>query len=86
MLINLTIFQLFTGFYDTTTGPKTDSSSYTKIAEDIEAQPDEILFLTDNPDGNFLFLIDVHDRALQFIPAPTSPWLVREKNTTCYLP
>ena len=58
MLINDDyFFQLFTGFYDTTTGPKTDSSSYTKIAEDIEAQPDEILFLTDNPDGNFLFLI-----------------------------
>ena len=60
MLINDDyFFQLFTGFYDTTTGPKTDSSSYTKIAEDIEAQPDEILFLTDNPDGNFLFLIYV---------------------------
>lgn len=44
------LLELFTGFYDTTTGPKTDSSSYTKIAEDIEAQPDEILFLTDNPD------------------------------------
>lgn len=44
------LLELFTGFYDTTIGPKTDSSSYTKIAEDIDAQPDEILFLTDNPD------------------------------------
>lgn len=44
------LLELFTGFYDTTTGSKTDKTSYTKIAEDIDAEPEEILFLTDTPD------------------------------------
>jgi enolase-phosphatase E1 len=38
------------GHFDTTTGPKKESASYTKIAEAIGTDPGEILFLTDNLD------------------------------------
>jgi len=37
-----------TGFYDLSTGPKTDKESYAHIAEDVEAKPEELLFLTDS--------------------------------------
>ena len=50
-------FQLFSGYFDTTTGPKTDAESYKKIKAEIDTdgdlQPDEILFLTDDPAGMF---------------------------------
>jgi enolase-phosphatase E1 len=36
-------------YFDTTTGPKTDAASYTKIANAIGLAPSEILFLTDAP-------------------------------------
>ena len=36
-------------YFDTTTGPKTEPESYTKIAKAIELPPGEILFLTDAP-------------------------------------
>lgn len=46
------ITDMFTGFFDTEVGPKTESESYKKIkqeiSEDIESQ--EILFLTDDPE------------------------------------
>ena len=55
-LILISLFQLFSGYYDTTTGPKTEAESYKKIASEIDTegdlQPDEILFLTDDPKGN----------------------------------
>ena len=51
LLGSLGFFQLFTDFFDTTIGDKKDSGSYKKIAEKIEVSPDEILFLTDMPDG-----------------------------------
>ncbi|MDP9034745.1 MAG: acireductone synthase [Myxococcota bacterium] len=41
---------LFSGFFDTTTGGKRDSSSYTMIARAIGAQPPEIIFLSDTPE------------------------------------
>ncbi|KAK7490207.1 hypothetical protein BaRGS_00018552 [Batillaria attramentaria] len=40
---------VFTGFFDTTTGAKTDSESYKKIATEINIPAEEILFLTDLP-------------------------------------
>ncbi|KAK6182527.1 hypothetical protein SNE40_010190 [Patella caerulea] len=41
---------VFTGYYDTTTGSKTDSASYKKITGEIGVLADEILFLTDKPE------------------------------------
>jgi len=38
---------LFEGFFDTTTGPKTEPESYRRIASSIGLAPDEILFLSD---------------------------------------
>ncbi|AOH84138.1 enolase [Sphingomonas panacis] len=38
---------LFSGYFDTTTGPKRESASYAKIAESIGVAADEILFLSD---------------------------------------
>lgn len=40
---------LFEGYFDTTTGPKTDRRSYDAIARAIGLPADEILFLSDNP-------------------------------------
>jgi len=37
----------FGGHYDTTTGPKKEAASYTKIAGDFKLPPEEILFLSD---------------------------------------
>lgn len=42
--------QYVSGHFDTTTGNKKDSLSYTKIAQMINVQMDNILFLSDNPD------------------------------------
>ncbi|XP_061167082.1 enolase-phosphatase E1-like [Saccostrea echinata] len=44
------LLELFTDFFDTTIGSKKDSASYKKIAEKIDVNPEEILFLTDMPD------------------------------------
>ncbi|KAL4237572.1 Enolase-phosphatase E1 [Mactra antiquata] len=51
------VTDMFTGFFDTTSGPKTESSSYETInkaiSEDVaddEVTPGEILFLTDSPE------------------------------------
>jgi enolase-phosphatase E1 len=38
---------LFGGFFDTTIGPKTESSSYLRIATQIGVPPDQILFFSD---------------------------------------
>lgn len=39
---------LFSGYFDTTTGPKLEASSYTKIATSIGFKPSDILFLSDH--------------------------------------
>lgn len=39
---------LFSGFFDTTTGPKVEAPSYTKIARAIGLPPGEVLFLSDS--------------------------------------
>ncbi|BFZ07110.1 hypothetical protein BsWGS_10149 [Bradybaena similaris] len=41
--------EVFSGYFDTTTGSKTDSASYKKIAAEIKTEPKYILFLTDIP-------------------------------------
>ena len=40
--------ELLSGYFDTTTGPKKEADSYGKIAEALELNPDEILFLSDS--------------------------------------
>jgi enolase-phosphatase E1 len=41
------LLPLFRGHYDTTTGPKKEAASYTKIAVECQLPPGEILFLSD---------------------------------------
>ena len=41
---------LFSGYFDTTTGPKREAASYAKIAGEIGAVPADILFLSDTPE------------------------------------
>jgi enolase-phosphatase E1 len=41
------LLPLFTGHYDTTTGPKREAASYAKIAADWGLEPGEVLFLSD---------------------------------------
>ncbi|KAJ2078548.1 enolase-phosphatase E1 [Coemansia sp. RSA 988] len=41
------MLQYISGHFDTTTGPKIDSSSYTAIADKIGVLPDRILFVSD---------------------------------------
>jgi len=43
------VVDLFSGFFDTTTGNKCEASSYKKITEEIGMKADEIMFLTDIP-------------------------------------
>lgn len=38
---------LFSGYFDTTTGPKREAASYARIADAIGCQPGEVLFLSD---------------------------------------
>ncbi len=40
---------LFSGYFDTTTGPKRDAASYAKIADAIGMGAPDILFLSDTP-------------------------------------
>lgn len=40
---------LFSGYFDTTSGPKQDAASYARIAEAIGAPAEAILFLSDHP-------------------------------------
>jgi enolase-phosphatase E1 len=42
---DLTVF--LNGYFDTTTGPKTEPSSYAQIAKRFELKPSEILFISD---------------------------------------
>jgi len=39
---------LFSGYFDTTSGPKKDANSYRTIAGEIGRAPEDILFLSDN--------------------------------------
>ena len=56
--MQLDVFQIFAGFFDTTFGPKNEAESYRTIKTEIEknceadsVNSEEILFLTDNPEG-----------------------------------
>jgi methionine salvage enolase-phosphatase E1 len=46
------LFQVFTDYFDTSIGSKTEAASYKKIIEQTKIPADEILFLTDLPEGN----------------------------------
>ena len=39
------------GYYDTTSGPKTEAESYKEISRDAEVPVEQFLFLTDNVKG-----------------------------------
>jgi enolase-phosphatase E1 len=41
---------LLDGYFDTATGPKKEAASYRRIAAEIRASPDEILFVSDSAD------------------------------------
>ncbi len=41
---------LFSGYFDTKIGNKKDPQSYRRIAEEIGLKPEEVLFLSDNPE------------------------------------
>ena len=43
------LLHLFKGHFDTNVGSKLEEKSYRRIAEEIGYQPDQILFLSDNP-------------------------------------
>ncbi|ESN93715.1 hypothetical protein HELRODRAFT_88310 [Helobdella robusta] len=45
--VNGDLSELITDYFDTTTGPKVQSSSYVKISQHLNVTPSEILFLTD---------------------------------------
>lgn len=45
------IFQLFSGFFDATSGLKVEKDAYGKIAADVELNAEEMLFLTHLPTG-----------------------------------
>ncbi|NPA32813.1 MAG: acireductone synthase [Aquificae bacterium] len=44
------ITHLFSGFFDTRIGSKKDKRSYEEIAKKLGLKPEEILFISDNPD------------------------------------
>lgn len=41
------ITSLFSGYFDTTSGPKQSVDSYRRICQSLDANPDEVLFLSD---------------------------------------
>ncbi len=45
--------QYLSGYFDTTSGQKRDSSSYTRIASSIGVPADAVLFLSDRIEGEF---------------------------------
>jgi len=42
------LLQLFSGYFDTTTGPKLESASYASIAAALDLAPESIVFLSDH--------------------------------------
>ena len=44
------ILKLFSGFFDTKMGSKKEEQSYLKISKEIGLKPEEILFISDNPE------------------------------------
>ncbi|NPA58453.1 MAG: acireductone synthase [Aquificae bacterium] len=44
------LLDLFDGFFDTKIGGKKDKNSYLKIAQTIGVKPEQVVFLSDNPD------------------------------------
>ena len=79
----LFISQYISGHFDTKTGNKRETSSYTKIANEIGLLPSQVLFLTDIVQGNFTSIIimnlskqsrkDLHKDVMSlYIPPPNA--------------
>ena len=79
----LFISQYISGHFDTKTGNKRETSSYTKIANEIGLLPSQVLFLTDIVQGNFTSIIimnlskqsqkDLHKDVMSLcIPSPNA--------------
>lgn len=79
----LFISQYISGHFDTKTGNKRETSSYTKIANEIGLLPSQMLFLTDIIQGNFTSIIimnlskqsrkDLHKDVMSlYIPPPNA--------------
>ena len=50
--------QVFSGYFDTTTGGKRETESYKKIVAEIKNEAKDVLFLTDIPEGkNYWVLV-----------------------------
>jgi len=47
----LLFWQLFAGHFDTSVGPKVESTSYMNIVKKLECRSEDVLFLTDVPRG-----------------------------------
>jgi len=47
----LLFWQLFAGHFDTSVGPKVESTSYLNIVKNLECRSEDVLFLTDVPRG-----------------------------------
>ena len=48
-----TLFQNISGYFDLSTGSKTEKESYTKIAAEAGVDASSMLFLTDLPSGRY---------------------------------
>lgn len=57
ILFIVSVLQYLTDYFDTNTGGKRESSSYTKIADHINVDPKQILFLTDIKEGKLSLAI-----------------------------
>jgi methionine salvage enolase-phosphatase E1 len=51
-------WQLFAGHFDTSVGPKVESSSYMNIVKKLECRSEDVLFLTDMPRGKMQQYLD----------------------------
>lgn len=45
------VFQMISGYFDATSGPRTEKDTYAKIAKEIELAPADVLYLTGQPTG-----------------------------------
>lgn len=48
--------QYLSGYFDTNIGLKSEVASYEKIAKEIDQPVESVLFLTDNPKGQYVLI------------------------------
>lgn len=73
----------FKGYFDTTTGPKQDASSYAAIARSIGFSPARILFLSDI-EGELNAAASAGFRTCQLIRDPVMPASTRHVRASCF--